>query len=73
MSYFADLIVGRQIDCALVDSKVTYIMLDNGTQITIRGWGHLFSQPLRIESKPSLASLAKNTRPIGQLAANCDL
>lgn len=37
MSYFAELIVGSQIDCALVDSEVTYIMLDNGTQITIHG------------------------------------
>lgn len=37
MSYFADTLVGNQIDSVLVDSEVTYIMLSNGTQITIRG------------------------------------
>ncbi len=37
MSYFADTLVGQQIDCVLADSEVTYIMLRNGTQVTIRG------------------------------------
>jgi hypothetical protein len=32
-----DLIVGKRVDDVLVDSEVTYIMLANGTQITIRG------------------------------------
>ena len=36
-SYFAELLVGGQIASVLVDSEVTYIMLTNGTQITIRG------------------------------------
>jgi len=36
-SYFAKLLVGGQISSVLVDSEVTYIMLTNGTQITIRG------------------------------------
>ena len=37
MSYFADILVGQQIDCVLADSEVTYIMLRNGTQVTVRG------------------------------------
>jgi len=37
MSYFAQILTGAQIDSVLVDSEVTYIMLANGTQITIRG------------------------------------
>jgi hypothetical protein len=36
-SYFAELLVGGQIDSVLVDSEVTYIMLTNGTQLTIQG------------------------------------
>jgi len=36
-SYFAELLVGGQINSVLVDSEVTYIMLTNGTQITIKG------------------------------------
>jgi hypothetical protein len=37
MSYFAETLVGTQIHSVLVDSEVTYIMLSNGTQVTIRG------------------------------------
>ena len=37
MSYLAEILAGAQIDSVLVDSEVTYIMLTNGTQITIRG------------------------------------
>jgi hypothetical protein len=37
MGYFADILAGAQIDSVLVDSEVTYIMLTNGTQVTIRG------------------------------------
>jgi hypothetical protein len=36
-SYFAKLLVGAKISSVLVDSEVTYIMLTDGTQITIRG------------------------------------
>jgi hypothetical protein len=36
-SYFAELLVGGQIDSVFVDSEVTYIMLTNGTQLTIQG------------------------------------
>jgi len=37
MSYFADALTGAHIHSVLVDSEVTYIMLNNGTQVTIRG------------------------------------
>jgi hypothetical protein len=37
VSYFAETLVGTEIHSVLVDSEVTYIMLSNGTQITIRG------------------------------------
>jgi len=37
MSYFAETLVGTQIHSVLVDSEVTYIMLTNGTQLTIQG------------------------------------
>jgi hypothetical protein len=37
MGYFSDLLRGTQISDVYVDSEVTYIMLTNGTQITVRG------------------------------------
>ena len=37
VSYFAEALVGAQIHSVLVDSEIAYIMLSNGTQITIRG------------------------------------
>jgi hypothetical protein len=37
MSFIVDALVGQQVDSVLVDSEVMYIMLDNGTQITVRG------------------------------------
>jgi hypothetical protein len=37
MSYFAQTLTGAQIHSVFVDSELTYIMLTNGTQITIRG------------------------------------
>ena len=37
MSFFADALAGQKITHVLADSEVTYIMLANGTQITIRG------------------------------------
>jgi hypothetical protein len=37
MSYFAETLTGARIHSVLVDSEVTYIMLNNGTQVTIRG------------------------------------
>ena len=37
MSFFESSLVGRQIDSVHVDSQVTYIMLTDGTHISIRG------------------------------------
>ena len=37
MSFLAEALAGQKITHVLADSEVTYIMLANGTQITIRG------------------------------------
>ena len=37
MNFFQTLLAGRQIDSVHVDSEVTYLMLSDGTQVTIRG------------------------------------
>jgi hypothetical protein len=47
MSLLVDALVGKQIDSALADSEVTYIMLTDGTQITIRGL--IIVEPARAE------------------------
>ncbi len=37
MGYFSTLLRGTEISDVYVDSELTYIMLTNGTQITVRG------------------------------------
>jgi hypothetical protein len=37
MSFFENLLVGKQIDSVHVDSEVTYLMLTDGTQVVIQG------------------------------------
>ena len=37
MSFFENSLVGRLIDSVHVDSQVTYIMLSDGTHVSIRG------------------------------------
>jgi hypothetical protein len=37
MSFFEQLLIGKEIDGVHIDSEVTYIMLSDGTQVTIRG------------------------------------
>jgi hypothetical protein len=37
MSFFAGLLRGHQIADVYSDSEVTYLMLSNGTQVTVRG------------------------------------
>ena len=37
MSFIEKALVGNRISDVMADSEVTYIMLSNGTQITIRG------------------------------------
>ena len=51
----AALLAGKQIQDALVDSEVTYIMLTDGTQITIRGL--VVVEPCTATS-PAAASIA---------------
>jgi hypothetical protein len=51
MSFIQKALVGSHITDVLADSEVTYIMLANGTQITIRGL--VVVEPLPI-SMPSI-------------------
>jgi hypothetical protein len=51
MSYFAQILTGAQIHSVLVDSEVTYIMLSDGTQVTIRG-------SIIVQPRPANASAA---------------
>jgi hypothetical protein len=37
MGFFENSLTGRKIESAHVDSEVTYILLSDGTQITIHG------------------------------------
>lgn len=37
MSFIVDALTGQRIDSVLVDSEVMYVMLANGTQISVRG------------------------------------
>jgi hypothetical protein len=37
MSFFEQSLIGREIHSVHIDSEITYIMLTNGTQVTIRG------------------------------------
>jgi hypothetical protein len=37
MSFFEQSLVGKQIDSVHIDPEVTYIMLTDGTQVTIQG------------------------------------
>jgi hypothetical protein len=38
MSFFEKSLIGKEIHSVHVDSEITYMMLSDGTQITIRGW-----------------------------------
>jgi len=51
MSYMADLLTGKQIQDVLVDSEITYNMLTNGTQVTIRGL--IVVEPCQLPSEVS--------------------
>lgn len=37
MSFLAEMLTGKQIEAVISDSEVTYLMLADGTQVTIRG------------------------------------
>ena len=49
MSFIVDSLRGQLIQDVLVDSEVTYIMLINGTQITIKGLIVVEPKPVSIE------------------------
>jgi hypothetical protein len=53
MSFFERSLVGKQIHSAYVDSEITYIMLSDGTQVTIRGWVAIAPGPV-IETSESV-------------------
>ncbi len=53
MTFMAELLTGKQIQDVLVDSEVTYIMLTNGTQVTIRGL--IVVEPCQVPSEVSTA------------------
>ena len=55
-SYVSELLTGVEIHSVLVDSEVTYIMLDNGTQVTIRGV--IAVQPKNARPEPPAASMS---------------
>ena len=67
MNFFAESLVGRKIHSVHVDSEITYIMLGDGTQITIRGWvvierGHRSSA---IEATEATRALPNSPRIVG--------
>ncbi|MBI2689219.1 MAG: hypothetical protein HYX27_23190 [Acidobacteria bacterium] len=37
MSIFEEMLIGKTIEAAMCDTEVTYLMLADGTQVTIRG------------------------------------
>ena len=47
MGIMARVLTGQTIDAVWVDSEVTYIMLANGTQISVKGWVFVEPKPVR--------------------------
>ncbi len=55
MSYFAESLTGARIHSVFVDSELTYIMLTNGTQVTIRGM--VVVQPVNLPPQTAAPSV----------------
>ena len=55
MSFIEESLIGRQIHSVHVDSEITYVMLSDGTQITIRGWVVVERCPLSSVSGATVA------------------
>jgi hypothetical protein len=55
MSYFTETLTGTTIHSVLVDSEVTYLMLSNGTQVTIHGV--VVVQPLDLPPQTAAPSI----------------
>ena len=56
MSFIAQALEGKQIDSVWTDTEGTFIMLTNGTQITIRGL--VVVEPVATQSMADLLSRA---------------
>lgn len=56
MSLFASLLRGERIADVYVDSEVCYLLLENGTQVTIHGQVAVQPEPMR--SAPSAETVA---------------
>ena len=56
MSYFAETLTGATIHSVFVDSELTYIMLSNGTQVTIHGV--VVVQPLNLPPQTAAPSVS---------------
>jgi hypothetical protein len=56
MSYFAEILTGATIHSVFVDSELTYIMLSNGTQVTIHGV--VVVQPLDLPPQTATPSIS---------------
>lgn len=52
MSFIADMLVGRQIAAALSDSEVTYLIMADGTQVTVRGLVVVEPPPKLVRDEP---------------------
>jgi len=57
MTFMAGLLKGAQIEDVYVDSEVTYLMLTNGTQVTVHGL--VMVQP----GSPKPQAVIKSIRP----------
>ena len=62
MSYFAELLTGAEIDSVYVDPDVTYIMLTDGTQVTIRGV--VVVQPASTSSDTEVEAYPRSRNPL---------
>ena len=60
MNYFDEVMVGTEIHSIYVDSEITYIMLTNGTQLTVRGLLIVQPAPLAV-ARPSDARITKHS------------
>ena len=62
MPAFTEALTGAQIHSVLVDSEVTYIMLSNGTQVTIRGIVVVQPRPVPPEAAASMSAGSQLSR-----------
>ena len=56
MSYFTETLTGATIHSVFVDSELTYLMLSNGTQVTIHGV--VVVQPVNLPPQTAAPSIS---------------